>query len=113
MVQMGRMLRRLAAVLAGLALVAMLPAPCRCPESAATPLNGHECCVPPPGVSANDHACCDDNSAADADILTPGPFPAPSLSEAAVVWVEMGHPERAPRGAAFLAPSPPLFVLRI
>ena len=59
---MRRTLRTLAAVLAGLALVAALPAPCGCaPErSASKHADEHACCAPPLGVRAADHSCCDE-----------------------------------------------------
>ena len=62
---MRRTLRTLAAVLAGLALVAALPAPCGCaPErSASKHADEHACCAPPAGVSAADRTCCDESPA--------------------------------------------------
>jgi hypothetical protein len=113
MVWMGRMVRGSAAALAGLALMAMPPAPCPCPEETAAPRSGHECCAPPVGVSADDHGCCDDPGAAEADLQAPGPVPMPSLGEAAVARVELARFATALRGPAFLAPSPPPLVLRI
>ena len=73
---MGRTLRTLAAVLAGLALVAALPAPCGCaPErSASRHADEHACCAPPAGVSAADTGCCDEAPAiADAAPSPVGP----------------------------------------
>lgn len=110
---MGRVLRSAAAVLAGLALVAMLPAPCPCPEEAAAPRSAHACCAPRTGVSANEHGCCDDSGTGEADLQAPGPVPLPSPGEAAVRRVELALFATAPRSPAFLAPSPPPLVLRI
>ena len=79
---MGRTIRTLAAVLAGLALVAALPAPCGCaPErSASRHADEHACCTPPAGVSAADRTCCDDSPAvADAVPSPVGPAVAPVL----------------------------------
>ncbi len=113
MVGMGHVLRSSAAVLAGLALLAMLPAPCPCPEEAAAPRGAHACCAPPVGVSADDHGCCDDPGTAEADLQAPGPVPMPSLSEVAVARVELARFATALRGPVSLAPSPPPLVLRI
>jgi hypothetical protein len=111
---MRRALRSFAAVLAAVALVAMLPAPCLCPEEAAAPARVHECCAPPAGVSSNDHGCCDEHDDGEADLLTPGPVPVPSLSEVAAVRVELvARLETASRGSIVLSPSPPPAVLRI
>lgn len=111
---MGRVLRSLAAVVAAVALVAMLPAPCPCPEEAAAPARGHECCAPPAGVRSNDHGCCDEHHDGEADLLTPGSVPVPSLSEVAVVRVEpVARLDTASRGSTVLFPSPPPAVLRI
>jgi hypothetical protein len=108
------MVRSSAAALAGLALVAMLPAPCLCPEETAAPRSGHECCAPPVGVSANDHGCCDSHGAAEADLQAPGPVPMPSPGEVAVASVEpVTRPDKAPRDPLTLSPSPPPHVLRI
>ena len=73
---MRRTIRALAAVLAGLALVAALPAPCGCaPErSASKHADEHACCAPPAGVSAADRGCCDESPAvADAAPSPAGP----------------------------------------
>jgi hypothetical protein len=111
---MGRVLQSLAAVVATVALVAMLPAPCPCPEEAAAPRSGHECCAPPAGVRSNDHGCCDGHHDGEANLLTPGSVPVPSLSEVAVVRVErVARLDTASRGSIVLSPSPPPAVLRI
>ncbi len=112
---MGRTLRTLAAVLAGLALVAALPVPCDClPARAASRADGHECCAPPVGVSAADEGCCDEAPAL-AEALPSPPAPAD-----AAPWALATLPAAAPsalrgfaRRAVPLAPSPRPTVLRI
>jgi hypothetical protein len=84
---MRRTLRTLAALLAGLALVAALPAPCGCAPERSAPgqTDAHACCTPPTGVSAADRACCDESPAvAVADATPPpvGPATAPVVSAA-------------------------------
>jgi hypothetical protein len=113
MVSMRPVLRRFAAVLATLALVAMLPAPCPCPEEAAAPARGHRCCAPPTGVSSIDLGCCDEH-ATEADLLTPGPAPMPSPSEVAVARTEtVARLEAVPHRSLVVAPSPPPAILRL
>jgi hypothetical protein len=113
MVTMGRAFRSLAAILAIGALVAMLPAPCPCPEESTAPPRGHECCAPPAGVSASAHGCCDAQAVA-SDVLTPGPVPVPTLSELAVFRVEpVARFQEASRRSVLASPSPPPPVLRI
>jgi hypothetical protein len=112
---MSRSLRTLAAMLAGLALVAALPAPCRCgPERPASRhADEHECCVPPTGVRAVDHGCCDEGPAiADAAPSPAGPVTVPVTVaalriEAPPALFVLARPAVTP---AF---SPPLTVLRI
>jgi len=112
---MGRTLRTLAAVLAGLALVAALPAPCGCApaRSASKHAGEHACCAPPVGVSAADRACCDEGPAvADAAPSPVGPATAPVL--VAALRVEAPSALLVPaRPAATPAFSPPPTVLRI
>jgi hypothetical protein len=110
---MGRVPRSLAAALAIFALVAMLPAPCPCPEETAAPARGHECCAPPAGVSSNEHGCCDE-PAAEADVLTPAPGPAPSLGETPVARVvPVARLQAGPRRPVVAVPSPPPSILRL
>jgi hypothetical protein len=109
------MLRRLAAVLAGLALVAALPAPCGCaPErTASRHANEHECCAPPTGLSAADRTCCDESPAiADAAPSPAGPATVPSMLAALRVEAPSALLVLA-RPAVTPAFSPPLTVLRI
>ena len=112
---MGRTIRTLAAVLAGLALVASLPAPCGCaPErSASKHADEHACCVPPAGVSAADRTCCDESPVvADAAPSPVGPTAAPLL--VATLRFEAASALLAPaRPAVTPAFSPPPAVLRI
>ena len=113
---MGRVLRSLAAVVATVALVAMLPVPCGCAPERRAPAQaaGHECCAPPAGVSSNDHGCCDGHHDGEANLLTPGSVPVPSLSDVAVVRVEqVARLDTASHGSILLSPSPPPAVLRI
>jgi hypothetical protein len=113
---MRRTLRTLAAVLAGLALVAALPAPCGCmTESATSRHTGeHECCAPPAGVSAAARGCCDETpEITDAVPLPAGPAAAPSLA-VAVLGVEAPPALRTlARSSVVPATSPPPTVLRI
>jgi hypothetical protein len=111
----GRALRSFAAALAGLALVASLPAPCAClGKEAAAPRSEHACCAPPPGVSGNDHGCCDGRDRAGSDLLTHGPLPPPGPSGVAVVRAEPAVRLAATLlGSALTSPSPPPAVLRI
>jgi hypothetical protein len=112
---MGRTIRTLAAVLAGLALVAALPAPCDCaPErSASRHADEHACCAPSAGVSAADRACCDESPAVAVAAPSPvGPATAPVLVaalrvDASSVLLALARPAINP---AF---SPPPTVLRI
>ena len=113
---MGRTLRTLAAVLAGLALVAALPAPCGCaPErSASARADEHACCAPPAGVSAADDGCCDESPEL-AEALV---FPAPSadaapLPVAALPAAVVSTRRAFARPAVPFAPSPPPTILRI
>jgi hypothetical protein len=112
---MGRTIRTLAAVLAGLALVAALPAPCGCvPERSASKHAGElACCAPPTGVSAADRACCDESPViADAAPSPVGPAPVPVTL--AVLRLEASSPLLAlARPAVTPALSPPPTVLRI
>ena len=112
---MRRTLRTLAAVLAGLALVAALPAPCGCaPQSTAPgPAGEHACCAPPAGVSAADRTCCDESPAvADAAPSPVGPATEPVL--VAALRVEAPSALLVPaRPAVSPASSPPPTVLRI
>lgn len=108
-------LRTLAAVLAGLALVAVLPAPCACPpETDASRAADHSCCAPPVGVSADDHGCCDEDASVTEAV------PLPSGADAAIpslaVLQTAAVPATAPAfgRSAVPSPSPPIpLVLRI
>jgi len=113
---MGRTLRTLAAVLAALALVAALPAPCGCaPErTASRHANEHECCAPPTGLSAAARGCCDEApDLAEAVPSPPGP-PAVAPAPTALLGAEVSPAPRVlARLSVFSAFSPPLTVLRI
>lgn len=115
MKEMGRTIRTLAAVLAGLALVAALPAPCGCaPERSTSKHAGeHACCVPPAGVSTADRTCCDESPVvADAAPSPAGPATAPV--PVAALRVEAPSALLMPaRAAVTPAFSPPPTVLRI
>ena len=112
---MGRTIRTLAAVLAGVALVAALPAPCGCaPERSASKHAGeHACCVPPAGMSSADPTCCDESpAAADAAPSPVGPAAVPV--PVAALRVEAPSALLAiARPAVTSAFSPPPTVLRI
>jgi hypothetical protein len=110
---MGRTCRSFAAVLAGLALVAMLPAPCPCPEEAAAPRSGHECCAPPVGVAAADGGCCNEAPASaeavpSSEVAASAPVAVSGLSAATTAG-----PAEPPRPSIAPAASPPPTVLRI
>jgi hypothetical protein len=110
---MGSGLRSLAAVVACLALVAMLPVPCPCPDEKAAPRTGHECCAPPAGVRSSDHGCCDEHAEA-ADLLVPAPNLAPAPGDVASARPQpVALLAVAPRGSIVLAPSPPPAILRL
>jgi hypothetical protein len=98
---MGRRTRTLAAVLAGLALVAALPAPCGCaPErSASKHADEHACCAPPTGVRAVDHGCCDETPAAAPAVPSP-------VGTATVPVMVAAHPVGAPSALLMLARPP-------
>jgi hypothetical protein len=108
-------LRTLAAVLACVALVAALPAPCACPpETDASRAADHSCCAPPVGVSADDHGCCDEDAAVTEAVPSPAGadtvFPSLAVLPAAAVPA----PARALGRSASPAASPPIpLVLRI
>jgi hypothetical protein len=114
MVQMGRVLRSSAALVAGLALVAMLPAPCPCPEEAAAPRSGHECCAPPAGVSASDHGCCDTGPGAAEGVTSATGGDAPVPSQAVEPIGSVRRAGRLVASATTPSASPPIpLVLRI
>lgn len=108
-------LRPLAAVLAGLALVAVLPAPCACPpETDASRAADHSCCAPPVGVSADDHGCCDEDAAVTEAV--PSPAGADTVVPSLAVLPTAAVPASEPTPARSVVPavSPPIpLVLRI
>jgi hypothetical protein len=113
---MRRTLRTLAAVLAGLALVAALPAPCGCaPELSASPHDGgHACCLPPVGVSAADDGCCDEAPGLAEALVYPAASAEAAPLAAATLPVAVPSMLRVHAHSAVpLAPSPPPTVLRI
>jgi hypothetical protein len=111
---MGRMLRTLAALAAGLAVVVALPAPCSCSPGAEPEHAQHSCCAPPTGVRASDHACCGAQSAV-VDRASAPPAPdSPPLAVAAPTPGSRSLGARRPTPPiSVLAPSPPLTSLRI
>jgi len=113
---MGRAIRTLAAVLAGLALVAALPAPCGClPErSASKHADEHACCAPPTGVRATDHDCCDQAPVTVDAVPSPGGSDAMAPVATALLVVATPSVHRVlVRAAVSPGYSPPLTVLRI
>jgi hypothetical protein len=108
-------LRTLAAVLAGLALVAVLPAPCACPpETDASRAADHSCCAPPVGVSADDHGCCDEDASVTEAVPSPAGADAAVPSLAALRTAAVPATARVFGRSAVPAPSPPIpLVLRI
>lgn len=98
------MLRTLAAVLAGVALVAALPAPCGClPERVATGGDGHECCAPPAGVSAAGEGCCDEAP----ELAEALPSPAASADAAPLALATFSVATPTALRAFVRAPVPP------
>jgi hypothetical protein len=113
---MGRVLRSLAAILAGLALVAALPAPCGCaPERSASPhADEHACCAPPVGVSAADEGCCDQTpDPAEALLFSVAPAGAAPTALATLPVATPFSLRVCARPSVPLASSPPPTVLRI
>jgi hypothetical protein len=112
---MKRPLRLLAAVVAGLALVAVLPAPCACAPERSASANEHACCTPPPGLSAIDRSCCDDSPAVAVAYATPSPAgPVAAPVQVAALHVEAPSALLVlPRPAVGPAISPPPTILRI
>ncbi len=107
--------RSLAAALTALALAATPCAPCPCaPRAVAREAGAHDCCAPPPGVRAADHACCD--TVAPASELAAGSTSLDALPEPSA-WLGpirlAPRPARPSRVAALPATSPPPLVLRI
>jgi hypothetical protein len=112
---MGRTCRSFAAVLAGLALVAALPAPCGCAPEREAPSQaaGHECCAPPAGVAAADGGCCNEAPASaeavpSSEVAASAPVAVSGLSAATTAG-----PAEPPRPSIAPAASPPPTVLRI
>lgn len=114
MVSRGRR-TTVSALLASLALLATLPAPCGClPEPIAAA--EHACCAPPAGFQPADTGCCTPPDAA------PDPVTAASVAKAAVApefsvvaWVAPLSVAVHDRGQASPGPaaSPPLTVRRL
>lgn len=103
------------ALVAGLALLATLPAPCGCLPAAVTAAE-HACCAPPSGLRSAGPGCCT------APEVTPGPVSATSVAKAAVVpalvvvaWVAPAVTPVHDRGLGSPEPavSPPLTVRRL
>jgi len=102
------------ALLASLALVATLPAPCGClPEPVAAA--EHACCAPPAGVRAADPGCCAAADVARDAVTAPSVAPAVAPAFAVVAWVTPPAVPVLDRGLASSAPavSPPLTVRRL
>ena len=113
---MKRSLRTLAAVLAGLALVAALPVPCGCaPDRSASPHAAeHACCAQPVGVSAVDYGCCDESPELAEALVSPAASSHAAPLAVATLPVAASSVFRAfARPAVPLAPSPPPTILRI
>jgi hypothetical protein len=113
---MRRSLRTLAAVLAGLALVAALPVPCGCtPDSSRSKqADEHACCAPPTGVRVVDHGCCAE-APADAQAV-PSPVGPGAVAPVATLVLAAAQPSEhrgVARPAFVRAFSPPPTVLRI
>ncbi len=103
------------ALVACLALLATLPAPCACPPEPVAAAE-HACCTPPLGFRTADPGCC---AAPD---VTPDPASATSVAQAAVApalvvvgWVAPVATPVHDRGQSLPGPaaSPPLTVRRL
>jgi hypothetical protein len=103
------------ALVASLALLATLPAPCGCPPEPVAAAE-HACCAPPPGLRTAGPGCCVSPD------VTPDPASATSVAQAAVVpalvvvaWVAPRVTPLHDRGQALPGPaaSPPLTVRRL
>jgi hypothetical protein len=111
----GTPLGSLAAVVAGLALLAALPAPCACPSR---PLElEHGCCAPPEGWSADVAVGCCPSADARDEVRAAVPEGAAPATAAAALVSPAWTPAAAGMSAAALpgAPSvsPPLTVRRL
>jgi hypothetical protein len=103
-------------VLAGLALVAALPAPCGCaPQSTSTrAADEHACCAPPTGLRAVDHGCCAEAPATATAVSAPVVPDAVAQSRSVLLApVTPCVPRLLPYRAATPAVSPPPTVLRV
>ncbi len=113
MQDVGRALRGFAAMVAGLALLAMVPT-CPCPEKTAPASGEHACCAPPTGVSAADPGCCGGPARAETNLLAPGSVPAPAPAMVATLRVEPAvRIDPSAHRAVPTSPSPPAAILRI
>jgi hypothetical protein len=111
---MTRGVRTLAAVVAGLALVAVLPAPCGCAPQRSSPAGGHGCCAPPTGVSASTRGCCDETpELAPAIVSSTGVATHAPVALAAPPAALPADPAERPRPSIVPAASPPPAILRI
>ena len=112
---MGRVLRSLAAVVATVALVAMLPVPCGCAPERRAPAQaaGHECCAPPVGVSAEDGGCCNEAPASAEAVPISGVVASTLVAVSVLPAALPSGPAEPPRPSIVPAPSPPPTVLRI
>jgi hypothetical protein len=110
---MRRALRRLAAPVTGLVLVAALASPCPCPSDT-TRQAEHACCTPPAGVRASEAGCCGEQPTLP-DVVSASPA---ATGQALVATVDaMPAPgvslELASRRPVVLAPAPPAAHLRL
>jgi len=102
------------ALLASLALLATLPAPCGClPEPVATA--EHSCCAPPAGLRPADPGCCATADVTPDTVAAPSVTPAVAAAFVVVAWVTPPASAVLDRGQASPGPaiSPPLTVRRL
>jgi hypothetical protein len=103
------------ALLASLALVATLPAPCGClPEPVAA--TEHSCCAPPAGLRPADPGCCAAAEVAPDAVAAPSSVtPAVAPAFVVVAWVAPPAMPALDRGQVSPGPavSPPLTVRRL
>jgi hypothetical protein len=112
-VQMTRALRRLAAAVVGLLLVAGLASPCPCPSPDTMREAEHACCAPPDGVRAVADGCCDEQPAPrEVSLSSPPAGLVPVLLAAAGAGPVACLPPDA-RRPVVLALTPPAAQLRL
>lgn len=111
---MTRALRRIAAPVVGLVLVAALASPCPCPSPDTMRQAEHACCAPPAGVRAAEAGCCGEQPALP-DVVSASPVAAglALLTTADALPAPGARLETASRRPVVLALTPPAAHLRL